>query len=40
MLLKAGTVSALHRVARIVSRAVGSPGKAKIIFDVDPVDML
>ncbi|MBW1807728.1 MAG: primosomal protein N' [Deltaproteobacteria bacterium] len=40
MLVKSPTVEALHQVALIVQRRIRAPKDAKILFDVDPVDML
>lgn len=40
MLVKAGRIEALHRVAHAVSAGLPRSGGAKILFDVDPVDML
>lgn len=40
MLVKSGSVAGLHGAAQAVLRLAKVPGETKILFDVDPVDML
>ncbi len=40
MLVKCARIEDLHRAARAVLQRLRVPGGAKIVFDVDPVDML